>query len=87
MKKIITSLLFLLLGICFVLGEQYKVNVTRVESNLYKDTNSGIYIKTRYCYEYAYSQDATLKWEGAYGNNWLIFDSGTKCDVEKLLKE
>lgn len=65
-----------------VLAERYSVNVRRIESNLYRDTSSKAIIETRYCYEYAYGEDAILQWEGRYGNNWLIFiESETKCDV------
>ena len=39
----------------------YRINVKRESSNLYKVTGQEIYIKTKYCYEYAYSQDAILE--------------------------
>lgn len=62
-------------------AETYRVTVTRIDSNLYRDTSSKAIIETRYCYEYATSDDAVLRWEGRYGNNWIVFSSNTKCDV------
>lgn len=67
-------------------AEFYKVNITRVNQDLYKDTLSGILIKTRYCYEYVYSEDAILQWEGKFGDNKLIFKNGNSYDVVDLLK-
>jgi hypothetical protein len=65
-------------------SELYKVNVTRIDSNLYRDNDSKTIIETRYCYEYAIRDDAVLKWEGRYGTNKLIFSSDTVCDVVAL---
>ena len=68
-----------------VSADRYSVTVTRLDRDLYRDTTSRRLIETRYCYEFAYSADAVLTWEGAYGGNSLIFvDSGTKCDVVGL---
>ncbi|RPJ10608.1 MAG: hypothetical protein EHM36_03115 [Deltaproteobacteria bacterium] len=63
----------------------YKVYVRRLDQDLYKDQNSGLYIKTRYCYEYAYGAEALLKDGGAYDSK-LIFESGGACDVESIFK-
>jgi len=65
--------------------EYYKVNVKRIEQNLYKITSSNFYIVTQYCYEYTYGEDAILKYEANSYDNQLIFDSGTSCKVVKLL--
>lgn len=70
----------------FAYAEYYKVNVKRVDQDLYKTTTGGLYIKTRYCYEYTYGDDAVLKYEDYSYDNKLIFDSGTSCDVEKVFK-
>ena len=67
-------------------AEYYKVNVKRVDQNLYNTTTGGLYIKTRYCYEYTYGDDAVLKYEDYSYDNKLIFDSGTTCEVEKVFK-
>ena len=45
----------------------YKINVTRDSQDLYKVTGQNIYIKTLYCYEYVYSQDAILEITSLYG--------------------
>lgn len=66
-------------------AEMYSVNVRRIDQDLYK-TDEGIYIQTRYCYEYAYGDDAVLKYERYAYDNKLIFDSGETCDVVKLFK-
>ena len=68
--------------------EYYRVSVTRVSQDLYKTTEN-VYIKTRYCYEYAYGVDAILKWDGpGYMGSELIFvgSGGTKCDVDRVLR-
>lgn len=67
-------------------AEYYKVNVKRVDKDLYKTTTGGLYIQTRYCYEYTYGDDAVLKYEDYSYDNKLIFDSGTLCDVVKVFK-
>jgi hypothetical protein len=67
-------------------AEYYKVNVKRVDENLYKTTTGGLYIETRYCYEYTYGDDAILKYEQYSYDNKLIFSSGTSCDVVKVFK-
>lgn len=68
-------------------ADYYRVNVRRVEQNLYRDTTSRMYIKTRYCYEYVYGEDAILVWDGPRSwSNKLIFDSGSECDVEGVFR-
>ena len=86
MKKILLILLFLLFNFNLSYAEYYEVYVKRVEHNLYKDLNSGIYIVTKWCYEYSYGEDAILKYEDYSYDNKLIFDSGEECAVDKLLK-
>ena len=44
----------------------YVVKITRKGANLYKIDDKNIYIVTKYCYEYSYSQEAILKVEGSY---------------------
>ena len=45
----------------------YVVKITRKGSNLYKVDDKNIYIVTKYCYEYSYSQEVILKVESSYG--------------------
>jgi len=46
---------------------KYVVNVTRIANNLYKIDNKNIYIQTKYCYEYCYSQEVALIVKSSYG--------------------
>ena len=86
MKKLVLILIFLCFSTSSAFAEYYKVYVKRVENNLYKDMNSGIYIVTKWCYEYTYGEDAILKYDGVYSyDNKLIFDGGRSCDVDELL--
>lgn len=50
-------------------------NLTRVAQDLYKDTYTGGYLRTMYCYEYVYYQDAIVF------SNKVIFTSGGSCDL------
>lgn len=78
-----------LIGLLFstlVYADYYKINVKRIDDNLYKDTDSGIYIVTKYCYEYSYGEEAVLKYEDYSYDNKIIFESGSSCDVKKVFK-
>lgn len=46
---------------------KYVVNVTKKSSNLYKIDNKNVYIRTKYCFEYAYSKEVILRVESTYG--------------------
>lgn len=48
---------------------QYKVKLHREESNLYVDRQTGLYIKTKYCYENKYEIEAVLVVKSNYGYN------------------
>jgi hypothetical protein len=71
-------------------SEYYKAQVTRKSQDFYEVVGQGIYIKTRYCYEYVYYSDAILKIDSPYGYSVgeIIFvsDGGGKCEIEKLLR-
>ena len=45
----------------------YVVKITRKGSNLYLVDDKHIYIETKNCYEYSYSQEVILKVESNYG--------------------
>jgi hypothetical protein len=64
-------------------AENYEVNLTRKGSNVYKVDGKDIIIKTRYCYVYAYSEEAILKSFG-YDGEVIFFDSKDKCDVKAV---
>lgn len=82
MKKIVFALVFL---ISYAFAEYYSIYVKRIDKDLYR-TNEGFYIKTKYCYEYAYGDKAILKYEQYSYDNKLIFDNGSTCDVEGVFK-
>ena len=64
-------------------AENYEVNLTRKGSNVYKIDGKDIIIQTRYCYVYAYSEEAIFKMFG-YGGEVIFFDSKDKCDVQAV---
>lgn len=66
-----------------VLAENYGVNLPRKGSNVYKIDGKDIIIQTRYCYVYAYSEEAIFKASG-YGGEVIFFDSKDKCDVKAV---
>lgn len=61
---------------------RYSVSVTRKASNTYKLDGKAIWVQTRYCYEYAYSEDAVLT-----AGQLVFLDSGTNCAVRRVLQE
>lgn len=66
-------------------AETYRVRVTRIDKDLYRDDSSKVIIETRYCYEYAYGDEAVLRYESYAVDNKLVFiSSGTSCDVKSL---
>lgn len=69
-----------------VWAEFYRVEVTRRDSNLYQVHNTPYYIVTRYCYEYVYYESAILRYEPYSWDNKLIFDSGSDCEVERVIR-
>ena len=88
-RLLLAGLLLLAAAVPAAASEYYKVTVRRVAQDLYK-TDEGVYIKTRWCYEYAYGEEAILKYEGpgAWSGSQLIFpqSGGSTCDVEKVLR-
>ena len=85
MKKPLLAKLAALIGLqaAPALAENYEVNLTRKGSNVYKIDGKDIIIQTRYCYVYAYSEEAILKTSG-YGGEVIFFDSKDKCDVKAV---
>lgn len=64
-------------------AEFYKVNLTRIEQDFYKDTNSGYYFRTRFCYEYVYYEDAIYNSD----ENTLTFRNNSSYDLEGIYKK
>lgn len=85
MKK---TLLIFLASLMYLLGahagaEGYEVSLTRKASNVYRVDGKDIIIQTRYCYVYAYSEEAFFRTRG-YGGEVIFFDSKQKCDVKGI---
>ncbi|WP_377806834.1 hypothetical protein [Acidovorax facilis] len=85
MKKSLLATLATLMSLLAApaLADNYEVNLTRKGSNVYKIDGKDIFIQTRYCYVYAYSEEAILKTSG-YGGEVIFFDSKDKCDVKAV---
>lgn len=65
------------------MAENYEISVTRKGSNLYKVDLKDIFIHTRYCYEYAYSETSILKMSGTSGE--IIFtEANDSCQVKAV---
>ena len=79
-----TILCFLSLALITTLtnAEYYKVYIKRDDSNVYIDNNSKLIIKTKYCYEYTYGDNAILIYDKYSYSNQLVFENGNKCDVD-----
>lgn len=60
--------------------------VKRLDKDLYKSSD-GLYIETRYCYHYTFGEDAVLKWEGPYGDNKIIWDDDSTCQVKNIWRK
>lgn len=85
MKLILALVLAVPISASSTSVDRFSVSVKRIEKDLYQVEGQRVIIETRYCYEYAYGEDAILQWEGKYGDNWLLFiNSKTKCDVINL---
>ncbi|MDO4223786.1 MAG: hypothetical protein Q4D05_07160 [Acinetobacter sp.] len=83
MKK---SFLLVLSLLCTPLAyaEFYKVNVKRIDSNLYQTNDKRVLIVTKYCYEYAYWENAILQYEKNSYDNKIIFENGQTCEVKDV---
>lgn len=62
----------------------YRVQVTSVGTNHYRDKDSGVTIVTSGCGEVAKGTHARLMWSG-YEGSWIAFDGGESCDVVDLV--
>ena len=60
----------------------YRLVVTRIDQDLYRDQTSRALVRTRACYEAAERDAAILRWDGpASTGNKLIFSSGLMCEA------
>ena len=67
-------------------AEAYRMSLTRIDSDVYRDDMSKLVVLTRYCYEYAYGQDAVLIYERGSSSNKVIFDRGETYDVRGVYR-
>lgn len=82
---------FLIVGLLAIVSvnsfaETYIVYLKRIDKNLYKDTQSGVYIKTQYCYAYTYGDKAYLEYDSYSYDNKIIFTNDQTCEVKKVFK-
>ncbi|ROL58686.1 hypothetical protein D9V86_11675 [Bacteroidetes/Chlorobi group bacterium ChocPot_Mid] len=90
MKKstYILTLTFFLTFALFYSSEatDYSVRVKRIAQDLYQINNSSIYVKTRYCHEYSYGDEAILSYTGhGYIKGKLYFGKNKQCyDIEEV---
>lgn len=66
-----------------VFANDYRVNVTKEDGDMYKVAGEDVVINTRYCYEYVYSEDSLLKMRG-YSSELIFIDSDSRCDVKAV---
>lgn len=81
--RVLLLLLIILIFPALAGADNFSVSVTRKGNNLYKIDGQKIYIHTRYCYEYAYSENAFLKMSGYFGI-LMFLDSRWECDVQDV---
>lgn len=60
MRTLIAALVLVVVTAAPACADTYQVTVLRIDSNLYRDSSSKTLIQTRYCHEYAHSDDAVL---------------------------
>ena len=64
-------------------ASEYRVSVSREDSELYRIVGQDILIKTWGCFEFAFAEDALLRMNGRTGT--LVFlDEGAKCQVSAV---
>lgn len=71
-----------------IAAEYYKLTgVRRIGDNMYK-ADGNLIIETRYCYAYAYGDDALLKWYGpnSWDNKIVFEDDDETCDVKGIYR-
>ena len=81
MKSALFAVLIMFAGAAS--ADDYDLSVTRKGSNLYKVDGKDLYIHTRYCYEYVYSEDSLLRMSGTSGKIVFI-DEGSSCEVKAV---
>ena len=84
--KIGPFLLTLFLAPGYVHANTWEINVTRKDSNLYQITGKDSFVNTKYCYVYAFSEDAYLRVDG-YDKKIIFFKFHlTNCKKTVIIK-
>ena len=66
-------------------AERYSVSLTRKESNFYQVDGQQIFVRTKYCYEYGYSEEAII--DTNKREVYFLGSTPAKCDLDMLLKQ
>lgn len=77
--RILLVLAFLLPSVAG--AADYEISVTRKGSNLYKVDGKDVYIRTGFCFEFAFSERVLLMMRG-YRGEIVFLNSGNKYDVK-----
>jgi len=85
MHKLIAGLLTLSLA-APAHAEYYRLNLTRVGENLYRESSTNIVIVTRNCHAYLYMEDVILNFSepGAFDNMIVLNAEGDYCEVKEV---
>jgi hypothetical protein len=63
---------------------RYRVTLTREDSNVYVDDNTGLVVVTHWCTYLARHANAILIWDGDYSGGKVIFSQYDSCEVKKV---
>lgn len=65
----------------------YRVTVSRDSADLYKTVvGAKVYIKTQFCFQFVFFDDATLVWGGKFSlDNKITFSTKQACEVVDVL--
>jgi hypothetical protein len=73
------------------LGKTYKVTVTRVNQDFYRIDGTDKYIRTQFCYEYAYGQEVVIDYKSATslikGKIIFLGEIGSTYDILGVYQE
>lgn len=66
-------------------AEYYRLNLTRVGDNLYRESSTNLVIVTKNCHAYLYMEDVILNYEpGAFDNMIVLNAEGDYCEVKEI---
>ena len=85
MRRITLPILIAIVFSTSAKAETYKVSLTRKDQDFYQVSFGKIFVRTKYCYEYAYGEDAIIDTE----KREVIFlgSRPTKCDLDMILQQ